>query len=51
MSAMRVNDFAERIAIRFDKKLNSTAQFNAFLEDCKNHLKKYNYESKFKNRI
>jgi len=41
---MRIETFAEQIAIRFDSKLSSPLQFEAFENDCKNHLKKFEGE-------
>lgn len=41
---MRIETFAEQIAIRFDSKLSSPVQFEAFENDCKNHLKKFEGE-------
>lgn len=41
---MRIREFAEQIAIRFDSKLSSPLQFEAFETDCKNHLKKFEGE-------
>jgi len=41
---MRIADFAEQIAIRFDSKLQSDRQYQSFLTDCTNHLKKFEGE-------
>lgn len=41
---MKINEFAEQIAIRFDSKLSSPQQYDAFFEDCTNHLKKFEGE-------
>lgn len=41
---MRIADFAEQIAIRFDSKLQSDRQYQSFLTDCGNHLKKFEGE-------
>jgi len=41
---MRIPEFAEKIAIRFDSKLSSPRQFDAFEDDCKIHLKRFEGE-------
>jgi len=38
---MRICEFVDGLAIRFDSKLNAAAQIDAFEEDCRNHLKKF----------
>lgn len=41
---MRISEFIENISIRFDNKLQSAKQIDAFSEDCKIHLKKFEGE-------
>lgn len=41
---MRIREFVDGMAIRFDSKLSSPQQYDAFFEDCTNHLKKFEGE-------
>ena len=41
---MRIREFVEKIAVRFDSKLKTPAQIEAFEEDCRDHLKSYEGE-------
>ena len=41
---MRITEFVEKMAVRFDSKLSSPEQVAAFLEDCRDHLKSYEGE-------
>lgn len=41
---MRIDEFVEGIATRFDTKLQSDVQKKAYLDDCKIHLKKFEGE-------
>lgn len=41
---MRIPEFVDNMAKRFDSKLSASDQVTAFLEDCKIHLKKYEGE-------
>lgn len=38
---MRVSEFVERIVVRYDNKLKDVKQIEAFEEDCRIHLKKF----------
>ncbi len=38
---MKIHDFVKKIAVRFDSKLQTDEQKDAFFEDCKNHLKRF----------
>lgn len=41
---MRIPEFVEAIATRFDSKLQTDAQISAFQDDCKIHIKKFEGE-------
>jgi hypothetical protein len=41
---MRIPEFVDNMAKRFDSKLSAPDQVQSFLEDCKIHLKKYEGE-------
>lgn len=41
---MKIHEFVKKIAVRFDSKLQTDEQREAFFEDCKNHLKRFEGE-------
>lgn len=41
---MKISEFVEKMAVRFDSKLKTQQQIDAFRDDCKDHLKNYEGE-------